>query len=738
MSKAEIPSDVDFSGPIKVAEKPQSDLPAAFGKFTLTKRLGRGGMAEAFLAQTHAPSGFQKTLVIKRMLPRIADDEDFVRMFQREARLAALLTHTNVVQIYELGEIDGIQFIGMEYIDGAGLNHLVTGAWRNALTIPLEIICCAIADAALGLAAAHDLCDENGRNLGIVHRDISPDNLMINREGVTKILDFGVARSADGEKTAAGLLKGKLAFLAPEQVLGKAIDGRTDLYALGVTFYSLVTGKRPFAGKSEIETLERIVAGGARPPWELNPTLPKRVNDLIMRLLAKDPQNRPQHAGEVHDELADALTSRRSIVVPFVREFLAGRLPTGDDVPGGVFCRATAVGTALRAWPKVEGAEDSTENAIPTRIMNVPVGEPETALTAQDLESSGDGDIVGPLTMDISQVEELFPTEGAPADPHTGVATVPSRPAALLDAAVTVPQRPAAAFEPLDTLASLPSPSPSPASSPALSPASEEGLVLPSFQGAAVSSAAVAAPDLELPPLAAPRSKALPLLAAAAAAVGAVFLIVHFANGSEQTPVPPAIALSPTVDPVAPPTVVTPPTPTPPEPTPPEPTPPEPAKPIETTVKQTTLPKETKTETKTETKAEAKSVRVVEVQARAPAGIQWQVGGKSVGTGTATLKLAAAADSVVALDRQRGGRSVVPVVGGVADYGALARGKLHPRANPYAEVFLGTQSLGTTPFAPVELPVGTWSLRFVHDGKTEERSVTVTAGAVAKVSVSFE
>src|SRR5688572_21048612 len=188
-----------------------------FGKYTLIKKLGAGGMAEAFLAQFQGASGFLKTCVVKRMLPHLAQDDQFVRMFHAEAKVAAMLTHTNVVQIFDMGEIDGTHFIAMEYVDGAPLHLLARTAWKRQRSMPLEVVCCAMADAALGLAAAHDLADEEGKLLGVIHRDISPDNLMINREGVTKVLDFGVAKQIGNEQTAAGELRGKIPFLAPEQ-----------------------------------------------------------------------------------------------------------------------------------------------------------------------------------------------------------------------------------------------------------------------------------------------------------------------------------------------------------------------------------------------------------------------------------------------------------------------------------------------------------------------------------------
>jgi serine/threonine-protein kinase len=329
-------------------------LPARLGRYLLTKRLGIGGMAEIFLASQDGPAGFRRPCVVKRVLPHLAEDPKFVEMFQREARVAALLSHTNVVQVYELGEADGSFFLAMEYVDGTALHTLARTSWRLRRPLPLEVVCCAVADAALGLDAAHALNDLDGAPLSLVHRDISPDNLMVNREGVTKVLDFGIARTAlfDGG-TGTGELKGKLPFTSPEQIAGLALDGRADLYALGVTLYWLLTGQRPLVGDGDLQLMQKIIHEVPRPPKELNPSIPDVVNDLTMKLLEKRRERRPARGCDVHDALADALKARRSVVVPFVeRTLLAARAP--DTLPERTpvdVVRVAPPDTALRiAW----------------------------------------------------------------------------------------------------------------------------------------------------------------------------------------------------------------------------------------------------------------------------------------------------------------------------------------------------------------------------------------------------
>lgn len=732
MPKGERPADVVLA---PAAHAGGGDVPITFGKYTLTKRLGYGGMAEAFLAQTEGPSGFQKTLVVKRMLEHLADNDEFVRMFQREARLAALLTHTNVVQIYELGAIDGVQFISMEYVDGAALHDLARGAWRNGLSLPLELVCCAIADAALGLAAAHELCDESGQRLGIVHRDISPDNLMMNREGVTKILDFGVAKAADGEKTAAGMVKGKLPYLAPEQVLGRTIDGRTDLYALGVTFYGLVTGKRPFSGKGDVDTMERILKGDARPPWELNPALPKRVNDLILRLLAKEPADRPNDGAVVHDELAEVLSSRRTVAVKFVREFLSDTLASADPAHGARFCHAVAVSPALLAWPRCEGADAAADDAVRTASTmmrgNLVSSEGIGAQTAND---RGAAEL---MTIDAADVEPLVDDDehGSPSGPTTVHAPL-------------VPPQTTQSDNPRGD-GTLPGEMSGDATAEG---ASAEGATgarrrIASAESARAEGAEGAIGDATMTSVERPQAKKRPVMVAAGAAAAVVLavIIITVRGGDANVardgatapvvapddgtarepaavdPVVPVVAADPAVpvDPLAPGSA---------DLVPGAPTPP--AGGVARDPTGTTAKKAAR-----EPKVEAK---LLEVRARAPGGIQWQVDGRGAGAGTTTIRVPVGTTSLLAVDKKRGGRSVVPVVDGVADFGALPRGKIHPRANPYAEVFLGSELLGTTPFPALEAPVGSYTLRFVHDGKQEKRTVEVTKDAVVRVSVSFD
>ena len=297
--------------------QPVYSLPARLGRYTLIERIGVGGMAEVFVALQDGPAGFQKQVVVKRILPHLAQDPRFVEMFQREARLAASLHHTNIVEVFELDNDGDAHFIAMERVEGLTAHRLARRAWQADVSIPLEVVCGIAADAALGLQHAHER--------GLVHRDISPENLMINTEGVTKVLDFGIARSTatTATLTKTGELKGKLPFMAPEQIRGDDVDARADLYALGVTMYWLLTGQRPITAKSEVMLLHAALTVVPQPASTLNPKVQPGVDALVQALLEKRPEDRPASGREVYDALAHDLPARSVLSAPFVKEVMA-------------------------------------------------------------------------------------------------------------------------------------------------------------------------------------------------------------------------------------------------------------------------------------------------------------------------------------------------------------------------------------------------------------------------------
>jgi serine/threonine-protein kinase len=265
----------------------------AYGKYYLVKKLAEGGMAEIFLAKQVGVEGFEKNVVIKRMLPHLSGVPDFVSMFLDEARLAASLTHPNIVQISDLGFADGCYFICMEYLPGEDFATVLRTAKRRGEHAPLNIVLRVLAEAAVGLHFAHEAVDAKGEPLQLVHRDISPSNLFITYGGQVKVLDFGIAKAESRiTSTGAGVVKGKYQYMSPEQARGDAIDRRSDIFSLGVTLYEALTGVRPFARDTDLAVLKALLGGEYQPVRLLRPDLPLDVEQIVTRSMAQEPEHR--------------------------------------------------------------------------------------------------------------------------------------------------------------------------------------------------------------------------------------------------------------------------------------------------------------------------------------------------------------------------------------------------------------------------------------------------------------
>jgi serine/threonine-protein kinase len=274
----------------------------SFGRYRLGERLGAGGMAVVYHATVDGPAGFQRSLVIKRMHPEFARDPAFLKMLIAEARLSALLHHPNIVQVHELGEVDGEHFLAMEYVDGWDLSTVLKHATRTGQPIPPALACHIVCEVAGALAYAHGLADEQGQPLEIVHRDISPSNVMLTRQGRCKLLDFGIAKAAScvrDEQTRTGTLKGKLSYMSPEQADGRPIDKRTDVFALGIVFHELLVGRRLFRGSDDLHTLRLVREAEVTPPSVLRDGLTPDIDRVVLRMLARDLESRFASCEEV-------------------------------------------------------------------------------------------------------------------------------------------------------------------------------------------------------------------------------------------------------------------------------------------------------------------------------------------------------------------------------------------------------------------------------------------------------
>ncbi len=256
-----------------------------FGHFTLGKRLARGGMAEVFLARQRGPEGFDRRVAVKRILPHLAETPDFVRMFLDEARLAARLSHPNVVHIYELGQVDGDYFIAMEFVDGIHCGQLTSLAAIDLL--PPVLAARLGADAASALAYAHRLEDVDGRPLQLVHRDVSPHNIMVSFDGVTKLVDFGIAKAAlKADETRPGIVKGKYAYMSPEQTVGRPLDGRSDVFSLGICLWEILAGTTIVDRSDVVEAMKVIRDGRYLPIEQVAPRTPPALAQAIGWALA--------------------------------------------------------------------------------------------------------------------------------------------------------------------------------------------------------------------------------------------------------------------------------------------------------------------------------------------------------------------------------------------------------------------------------------------------------------------
>src|SRR5689334_11943915 len=255
-----------------------------------------GGMARVDRAELAGIEGFHRPVALKRMLPHVASNEDMVKAFVREARLASHLRHANVAQTYELGKVDDIYFIAMELITGPTLRHILKHCAQTTGPMPVQIALNILNQICDALDYAHNLCDETGQPLGIIHRDVSPSNIILDEAGVAKLIDFGIAKaSAAGMQTMSGAIKGKFGYMAPEYLLG-SIDARADLFAVGVIAHELLTNRPLFSVADDMETLRRVRTMPLQPPSHKNPNVPAEIDDIVMTALSRDPDGRWQHA----------------------------------------------------------------------------------------------------------------------------------------------------------------------------------------------------------------------------------------------------------------------------------------------------------------------------------------------------------------------------------------------------------------------------------------------------------
>ena len=366
------------------------------GRYQLLKEIAVGGMAEIHVAKQTGVEGFEKLIVIKKILPQFARDPHFIKMFLNEARLASRLTHPNIVHIYDLGYANGVYFIAMEYIHGENLSGITFACRQQKHTIPLEHALKMVSQICEGLQYAHTKTNVQGKPLGIVHRDISPQNLLVSYEGVVKLVDFGVAKAATryDEDTRAGLIKGKLAYMSPEQINGEEMDSRSDLFSLGIVLWELATGKRLFGRFEPAVILQKIAEAEIPPPNKVNQRVSSHLEAIITRCLQKSPDRRYQSAFQMHMALEEfmkkqGLSSSTLHLGRFMRTLFRKKLEDDEKIREA---EVSGAGLESELFADLEPTKDAAAGAA--GIEELFPTTPPTTGESEPIEVA-DEDIVG-------------------------------------------------------------------------------------------------------------------------------------------------------------------------------------------------------------------------------------------------------------------------------------------------------------------------------------------------------
>jgi serine/threonine protein kinase len=391
------------------------------GKYVVREKIAEGGMAEIFLGSASGPGGFEKDVVLKQIRGYLSRDPQFVEMFIAEARLASRFNHPNIVQIFDFGQHADSYYLAMEYVPGYSLWDVRRRAKELFVPMPATLVGHLGAEIARGLHYAHRLTVD-GAPLGLVHRDVTPHNILLSMNGAVKLADFGIAR-AGAKSTAPGVLKGKLAYMAPEQARGEEVDARTDVFALGIVLWEMLTGGRLFDAENDIATLRAVQERAIAPPRRLNPELPEALDPIVMKALERDPANRHPTAQALERALGEfVLASAKSVddtdVGAFLRQLFGDKPPHAEakpqplsqepslleDVPEGALA-TTAPAATRRAPTAVMGAPRKGEGRgpgtapLPERALNEgrPPSDPDLSSPTEVIHRPGrPTDGVGP------------------------------------------------------------------------------------------------------------------------------------------------------------------------------------------------------------------------------------------------------------------------------------------------------------------------------------------------------
>jgi serine/threonine-protein kinase len=366
--------------------------PEHFGRFRLIERIGKGGMAEVFRAYVEGREGYGDTFVIKRIRPEKSDSAELVELFCNEARICALLSHPNIVEMYDFGQIGGAYFMAMEYLRGRDLAAVMRACRLRFAAVPPVVAAYVAEQVALGLDHAHGAKLPDGAPAEIVHRDVTPSNIMLLAAGGVKVLDFGIARAAQSGQSAPrkGRVKGKLAYLSPEQVRNVDLDGRTDVFSLGVVLWEMLVGQRLFAGESEFQTLRNVLSMPVPPPSSRRPEVPPALDRIVARALARDRDRRYPSAAALAEDLA-AERGASLEGAQGMAALLASLFGDAASVPRERLAASIGAGSfsSLESEPRQRTTAEERELARLIAMANVavpipvPVGPSEASMTVE-------------------------------------------------------------------------------------------------------------------------------------------------------------------------------------------------------------------------------------------------------------------------------------------------------------------------------------------------------------------
>lgn len=415
--------------------------PIPFGKYYLLERINVGGMAEVFKAKATGVEGFERMVAVKRILPSIAEDEEFITMFVDEAKIAVQLTHANIAQIFDLGRTSESYFIALEFVHGKDLRSIFHRSRQRGEQVPIPMACYVIMKICEGLDYAHNKRDATGQFLNLVHRDVSPQNMLVSYEGEVKIVDFGIAKAAGkAGRTQAGILKGKFGYMSPEQVQqGLEIDRRSDIFGLGICLYETLTGERLFVAETDFATLEKVRKVEIMPPSTYNRRIPEELEQIVLKSLARNRDQRYQTAMELHDELQSfmytsgnffgrkdlSMYMQRVFSEELARETTRDREYAGMALPPLQQNDAPETGSGLEAFEEISAISElhipdagpavAPRNTLPPPGAGLPrkatlVGMP--AVVQQRAPRAGHP-VVPPMTPHAQSIPPSFPVPGA-------------------------------------------------------------------------------------------------------------------------------------------------------------------------------------------------------------------------------------------------------------------------------------------------------------------------------------